>query len=153
MRMLLLYTFNDPPGWSRICDIVTSEAILALAGMQEANHPATAIEDQGTRVPIGSKRPRALAVLVDSKFHGHSAVFVALERLDASIGSNSEIGGGAILEDNEAGFAVFVGHIWVSEEFLGNDAIDSELSFLNHRVLESCPGIVPGIHHPGKLVG
>jgi hypothetical protein len=79
-------------------------------------HAALAIENQRSRVPFRGERARLLVVVANREFDGLNAEFVAEVGLQAGVASDREVGGAAVLHDDEAGFASTVVQVGIDDE-------------------------------------
>jgi hypothetical protein len=69
--------------------------------------------------------------------------------LEASVASDREVGGIAILHDDKAGLAIAVETVRNGQELACDTAFDSELAI--RGPLECCPTATLGVEHIGEL--
>ena len=108
-----------------------------------------AVEHERAWVTLGGERAGLFVVVIYGEFNGLDAKVVAKVGLEASVASDREVGGVAVLHDDKAGLAVAVETVGNSQELTRDTAIDPELAI--RGPLERRPTATLGVEHLGEL--
>ena len=126
VRILKLELLDSPPGGGCVGDVVASA--VRQGRVEDANHPALAVEDEGAGVALGREGPGLLVVIVDGELDGLDTEIIANVGFEAGATSNREVAGGAVFHDDDAGLTVAVVSVGTGQVLAPNAAINPKLA-------------------------